>query len=157
MIENLDFRNGPFLVFKSTGNKAQRGHVTDTECRPDFTAAFEEHWGVDNTTLWPCIRLAGEQASKGKSRAQQKKQAITYLHYLLLARPDLYVAQGLLTSIKGIMFLFGIGGNGIRQFSATWDDNLYKLMYAFIYRLYEPGHFKDPTYVAMVPDLQKTM
>lgn len=53
------------------------------------------------------------------------------------------------------MFLFGIGGSGILRFSAAWDDNLYKLMYAFTYRLYEPGHFKDPAYVAMVPDLQK--
>ena len=77
MISNLDFANGPLLAFKSTGNKAQRGHITDTECSPDFTAAFETHWGADNTTLWPCIRLAGEQASAGKSREQQKKQAIS--------------------------------------------------------------------------------
>lgn len=83
---------------------------------------------------------------------------MSYLHYLLLARPDLYVAQGLLTSINGIMFFFGIGGRGIRRFSVGWKDrNVYKLMYAFVYRLYDPGYFGDLSYVAMVPDLQKNL
>ena len=94
-------------------------------------------------------------------------QAISYLHYLLLARPDLHVGQGLLISKRGIMFLVGIGGRGIRRFSVAWTDTqlyklmyafeLYKLMYAFVYRLYDPGHFADPSYVAMVPDLQKNL
>ena len=92
-------------MFKSTGNNAHCGHVTDTQCKPDFTAAFDKHWGDKNTTLWPCIRLAGEVASAGKSKEEQKKQAISYLHYLLLARPDLYVAQGLLISNEGVTFL----------------------------------------------------
>lgn len=56
------------------------------------------------------------------------------------------------------MFFFGIGGRGIRRFSVCWKDkNLYKLMYAFVYRLYDPGYFGDPSYVAMVPDLQKNL
>jgi hypothetical protein len=97
---------------------------------------------------WPFIRLAGEQASKGTNRVDQKKQAISYLHYLLLARPDLYVAQGLLTSHTGVVFLFGVGGNGIREFDVKWDDkDLYKLLYAFIYRLYDPGEFADRSYI----------
>ena len=139
-------------MFKSTGNNAHRGHVTDTQCKPDFTAAFDKHWGDKNTTLWPCIRLAGEAASAGKSKEQQKKQAISYLHYLLLARPDLYVAQGLLISNEGVTFLLGIGGKGIRRFSAAWTHpRLYKLMYAFVFRLYDPGDFMDQCYVDMVP------
>ena len=27
-------------------------------------------------------------------------------------------------------------------------------MYAIVYRLYDPGYLGDPTYVAMVPNLQ---
>ena len=42
-----------------------RGHITDTKCRPDIIAAFDR--ANDNTTLWPCIQLAGEQASKGET------------------------------------------------------------------------------------------
>jgi hypothetical protein len=82
---------------------------------------------------WPFIRLAGEQASEGTNRVDQKTQAISYLHYLLLAIPDLYVAQGLLTSDTGVMFLFGVGGSGIREFDVKWkDQDLHKLLYAFI-------------------------
>lgn len=143
------------MVFKSTGNKTPRGHVTDTECRPDLVAAFAKDWGKNDTPpLWPCIRLAGERASKGRSRKKQEGQAISYLRYLLLARPDLHVAQGLLTSESGVKFLFGIGGVGIRSFTLPWEDEaLYKLMYAFVHRLYEPGDFVDPSYVKVVPNL----
>jgi|HubBroStandDraft_3_1064219.scaffolds.fasta_scaffold559920_1 hypothetical protein len=54
------------LVFKFTGSSSHHGHVTDTECRPDYTAAFQCHWGDKSTTLWPYIRLVGEAASKKK-------------------------------------------------------------------------------------------
>src|SRR5260221_13303058 len=108
----------PLLAFKSTKNKVP-GHVTDTKCRPDFTATFDTHWGDEATTLWPCIRLVGEDASLGKSKKSQTMQAISYLHYLL-AWPDLHVGQGLLISKRRIMFLAGIGDRGIRCFSVAW-------------------------------------
>ena len=98
-------------MFRDTGHKQQPGHVVDTTCKPDITAAFEGHW-KDGLVQWPFIRLAGETASVGKTHDKQKNQAISYLHYLLLARPDLYVAQG-------VTFLFGIRGKGIRQFDVT--------------------------------------
>jgi hypothetical protein len=143
----LDFPNLDTLVFRDTGAKPPPGHVTDTKCKPDITAAFEGHW-KDGLVHWPFIRLAGETASAGKSHADQKGQGILYLHYLLLARPDLYVAQGLLTSNAGVTFLFGIGGAGIREFEVEWaHKDLYKLLYAFIYRLYEPGDFADSSYI----------
>jgi hypothetical protein len=104
------------------------------------------------------MRLVGEVASRGKCPVYQKQQAITYLHYLLLARPDLLVAQGLFTSDSEVMFLFGIGGVGIRTFSVPWNsDELYKILYAFIYRLYDPGSFVDSSYVEMVPDLKRNI
>ena len=145
-------------MFKSTRIKRPRGHVTDTQCRPDIVAAFD--WAPDDSdiTIWPCIRLAGEKASRGKSEGYQEKQAISYLHYLLLSRPDLHVAQGLLTSGDEVTFLFGIEGCGVRSFAVCWsDDQLHSLMYAFVYRLYEPGSFADPSYVNMAPNWEKNL
>jgi len=79
-----------------------------------------------------------------------------YLHYLLLARPDLHVAQGLSTSESDVMFLLGIGGVGIHTFSDKWvSKELHRLIYAFIYRLYDLGDFVDLSYVEMVPDLEE--
>jgi len=80
------------LVFKDAGNKTPNGHVTGTRCRPDITAAFEKDWITDDSTDWALIRLAGERASGGNNFETQKKNAATYLHYLLLARPDFLVA-----------------------------------------------------------------
>lgn len=109
-------------MFKDTGNKPPLGHITDSKCKPDITAAFDKHW-QDDVTLWPCVRLAGERASAGKSREEQKKQAVFYLHYLLLARPDLLVAQGLLIDDERVLFLVGIGGVGIRSVSVSWNSS----------------------------------
>ena len=150
----LDFTNSDLLIFKDTRKEAQRGHATDTQCRPDITAAFDKHW-EGKTTLWPCIRLAGANASKGKTPNQQREDAASYLHDLLLARPDLYVAQGLLTTKGNITLLFGIGGHGIRGITLSWDNKeLSNLMYAFIYRLYMPDHFADSSYIEMNADLK---
>jgi hypothetical protein len=145
---SLDFPNDDkLLVFKDTGSKTPNGHVTGTKCRPDITAVFEKDWIEDHYTDWALIRLAGERASSGKSFDTQKKNAATYLHYLLLARPDFLVAQSLLTINSGVVFLVGIGGVGIQQLEINWsDENLYKFIYAFIYRLYDPSHFADPSY-----------
>ena len=135
------------MEFRLTENRALVGHVTDTECRPDITAAFSSDWTENGITHWSCAQLAGEKASQGKTKQQQEQNAISYLHYLLLARPDLYVAHGLLIDPSKIKFLFGIGGYCIRQLEVSWDDEkLYKLLYGFIYRLYDPGDFADKSY-----------
>jgi hypothetical protein len=134
-------------MFKDTETKAPRGHVTDTMCRPDITAAFRRDWNEDGVVHWPFIRLVGEKASKGKSLDYQKSQAVSYLHYLLLARPELYVAQGLLTSDNSVTFYVGIGGEGIWQLDVDWKDPEFKnFLYAFIYRLYKPRNFVDESY-----------
>src|SRR5712675_2574078 len=79
-----------------------------------------------------------------------------YIHYLLEARPDLHVVQGVFTSHSDITFLFGIGGSGIHTYAVRWGNkNLYRLMYVFVYRLYDPGPFADSAYQEMVPDLMK--
>jgi hypothetical protein len=144
---SLDFPNDNLLVFEDTERKIPKRHVTGTKCRPDITAAFEKHWTKDQKIDWGLIRLAGEKASLGKTFGIQKKNAATYLHYLLLARPDFLVAQGLLTTKTKILFLVGIAGVGIRQLAVDWEDkDAYKYIYAFIYRLYDPSHFADPSY-----------
>ena len=155
LTHDLDFAEKPLLVFKNTGDNPPLGHVTDSKCRPDITAAFDKDW-QNEATLWPCVRFAAEKASSGKTKEEQKKQAVSYLHYLLLARPDLHVAQGMLIDDKQVLFLLGIEGVGIRSVSVTWkSSNLPKLMYKFIYRLYKPAHFADPSYLSVKPDLPK--
>ena len=150
---HLDFAEKPLLIFKNTGDNPPLGHVTDSKCKPDITAAFEKDW-QNEAALWPCVRFAAEKASSGKTKEEQKKQAVSYLHYLLLARPDLHVAQGMLIDDKRVLFLLGIEGVGIRSVSVTWkSSNLPKLMYAFIYRLYKPAHFADPSYLSVKPDV----
>ncbi|KAN0139749.1 hypothetical protein V8E53_002411 [Lactarius tabidus] len=135
------------LVFKDMEYKTPNAHITGTECRPDITAVFEKDWIEDHYTDWALIRLAGERASSGKSFNALKKNAAMYLHYLLLARPDFLVAQSLLTTKNGVVFFVGIGGVGIQQLEINWsDENLYKFIYAFIYCLYNPSHFADPSY-----------
>jgi len=148
---SLDFPNDDLLVFRDTGNNTPPGHVTGTKCRPDITAAFEKDWiKVEKGRLhspWALMQLAGEKASRGKSFDTQKTNAATYLHYLLLARPDFLVAQGLLTIGDGVVFLVGIGGVGIRQLKVKWEgESLYRFLYAFIYRLYNPSRFANPSY-----------
>jgi hypothetical protein len=144
---SLDFPNGELLVFKNTENKAPSGHVTGTRCRPDITAAFKDDWITDDCTDWALFRLAGEWASKGKSLDTQQKNAVTYLHYLLLARPDFFVAQGLLATKSSVTFLVGTGGDGIQQLDVDWKDkDIYMFIYALIYRLYNPFHLSDPAY-----------
>ncbi|KAI0294964.1 hypothetical protein BC826DRAFT_1009694 [Russula brevipes] len=152
-MRDLWFANKDMLVFKTTGEKHHAGHIKYVECKPDFTVAFRRNWNDNGTTLWPCIRLAG--ASEGKSLNAQREQAYWTLHYLLLARPDLHVAQGIIASEGKVRFLFGIGGFGIRSFVFKWGiKDLHRLMYAFVYRLYDPGHFADSSYVGMVPNLE---
>ncbi|KAH9962319.1 hypothetical protein BGW80DRAFT_1448496 [Lactifluus volemus] len=147
-----DFMQHDILQFEDTGSKTPPGHVVDTECRPDITAAFKEDWN-NGVGPWPFIQLAGEKASKGEKPEDQYNKAISYLHYLLLARPNLHVAQGLLTSPSGLTFLLGIGGFGIRKLYVPWDGNdIHKSLYAFIYRLYKPAHFADPSFIRTEPD-----
>ena len=156
MIFTLDLPERNILVFRDTRNKSPPGHITDTRWKPDITATLEGHW-EDGRVPWPFIRLTGEIASAGKTHGEQKGQVISYLHYLLLARPDLYVSQSLLASDNNVVFLFGIGGEGIGQFDVDWtDSDLNKLLCAFIYRLYEPGHFADPSYIKTEFDEETT-
>src|SRR5258708_11029530 len=56
-----------------------------------------------------------------------------------------------------VLFLFGIGGEGIREFDVEWKDrDFYKLLYVFIYRLYEPGTFADSSYIKTEFDEETT-
>jgi hypothetical protein len=53
----------------------------------------------------------------------------------------------------GSSFFLGLGV-GIRSFTLPWEDQaLYRLMYAFVHRFYEPGDFADSSYVKVVTNL----
>jgi hypothetical protein len=41
-----DFAEEPLLVFQDTGKKAPPGHVTDSQCNPSITAAFDIQWHI---------------------------------------------------------------------------------------------------------------
>jgi hypothetical protein len=46
------------------------------------------------------------------------------------------------------MFLVGTGSVSTQQLDVDWKDkDLYKFIYAFIYRLYDPSHFLDPSHM----------
>ena len=86
-------------------------------------------------------------------RTKRDKQCLTCITSYWLARPDLNIAQGLVISESEVMFLLGIGGIGICTYSIGWGSmELHRLLYAFIYCLYNPGDFADPSYVEMVPN-----
>ena len=50
----LDFENHPILEFQDMGNKPQDGHLMDTRCRPNITAALQGHW-KGHDVHWPLI------------------------------------------------------------------------------------------------------
>ncbi|KAG8979676.1 hypothetical protein FRB90_008015, partial [Tulasnella sp. 427] len=156
-VRELHFQSSPLLVFKTLKDYSLRGHYVYNTCRPSFVAAWEDHFNGDQPPPWPLIRLVGEDTRKKKSRSLRKALANSYLHYLLLARPDLHVALGMFISNTEIVLQVGIGGYGIRNLRVNWNSkDLSRLLYAFIYRLYDPGQFADPTYAteaSLLPDL----
>ncbi|KAI9507046.1 hypothetical protein F5148DRAFT_1368682 [Russula earlei] len=47
IIKDEYFSQGNTLEFRDTGNRSPPGHVTDTKCNPDITAAFQNNWKDD--------------------------------------------------------------------------------------------------------------
>lgn len=91
------------------------------------------------------MQLAGEDASKGKSKAGKLQQAKTYIDHFLLARPDRKAGCGLFTKRDAMVILVGIGGPGITKISFPWDsDHIRCAVYALVERLYDPGPWSDP-------------
>ncbi len=151
MVLTLDFQNHSLLVFRSTGNKPHRGHVMEFSASPIL---LPHSGSIGELTILRSGHVSNSLVNTHPKESPRSSRRDRRFHYLLLVRPDLHVAQGLLTSKNGIMFLIGIGGGGIRCFSVRWD-NAHELMFAFIFRLYKAEHFGDPSYLKMVPDFQE--
>ncbi|PPQ82395.1 hypothetical protein CVT25_008356 [Psilocybe cyanescens] len=140
---------GP-LVFKSLGDQAQPKHVRNTQCKPKVVAAFRDDWRHNGQVYaWPLIQLTGEitTSEEESTNTQRKSHVATYLHYMILARPDLYVAHGLLVDDSTVTFFAGITGQGIIDIQLDFDnERLPSLLYALIDHIYNPGKFKDNRY-----------
>ncbi|RXW22990.1 hypothetical protein EST38_g2884 [Candolleomyces aberdarensis] len=160
----LDTEN-PDLNPQDTQHFFPHSHVSDTKAKPDFTAAFEEHWydarkkkpenrlttatpAADQpapttaTTetdskkhvIWPCIRLAGENASKSDTKPGQVQRATTYLDLLLLSRADFRGAFGLLQTHMSIIVAVG-GSQSVLNFSFSWTGaHARRAAHALVYR-----------------------
>ena len=136
------------LVFKLPERTVQLRPVAGALCMSSIVAAFEDDWqGPDSNLVkaWPLIQLTGEIASEGKTVEQQRHKAIAHLHYHLLARPDLYVAHGLVGQ-SGVAFFAGTAGDSKESDVELpfHDSGLCPLLYALICHIYDPGVLKDP-------------
>lgn len=138
------------MDFRKTENQNQYHYITKTACRPDVIAAFVDGdkpigWQhINQVWGWPFIQLVAEVASRGSTINTQRRQAASYVYYMILARPDLYVAHGLLIDKSGVTFFVGITGVGICDVQLNYTDaKLYSTLFALIKHIYDPGHFKD--------------
>jgi hypothetical protein len=80
--------------------------------------------------------MAMEFHSGGKSYDQRRKQAVTYVLYLLEARPDLVSALGLLVERDSLDFFF-CNADEIKSLSLTKKENYAPLLRAIISYLNE--------------------
>jgi hypothetical protein len=80
--------------------------------------------------------MAMEFHSSGKSYEQRQKQAVTYVLYLLEARPDLVSALGLLVERDGLDFFF-CNADEIKKLSLTRKEDFMPLLRAIISYLNE--------------------
>ncbi|KAH6904002.1 hypothetical protein BKA70DRAFT_1194062 [Coprinopsis sp. MPI-PUGE-AT-0042] len=147
-------QGSPLLVFKQSEQNRPHGHHCDTQARPDIVAAFEDHWyarpneATDDRkhVLWPCVRLAGEKASKGENKEGQGQHALTYLDLFFLARPDLRGGFGLLLTEKEMVIYVAVGGDfTLRKYAFSWGSEFAGCAaYVLVHGLYHPGEWLDP-------------
>lgn len=52
---NLTYWVGGGMI-NAVEDDEQISRVTDSKCKPDITATFDNHWQSD-VTLWPCVRV----------------------------------------------------------------------------------------------------
>jgi predicted RNA-binding Zn-ribbon protein involved in translation (DUF1610 family) len=155
-MNDLDFAKEPLLVFKDTGNKPPLGHVTDSKCKPDITAASTSLAGRRHI-----VAVCPTCGRKGVLRKIQRRTEET--SYILSPLPPTRTTRppcctGMLISDEGIWFLLGIGGVGIRSMTCHLEEQQpAPADVCFIYRLYRPEHFADPSYVDMKIDVPKTL
>ncbi|KAJ8469093.1 hypothetical protein ONZ45_g17007 [Pleurotus djamor] len=139
--------HGQFLRFARVGKQPQTNHVALTKSRADIVSAFDDAWTTPYSKVpWPAMESAGEVASEGTSRAEQGRKGLVYVHFLLQARPDRHIVQGFFVDDTEVVLNFAISGVGFRILRLPWScPQLLDMLYRFIFRLYKPGHFADPS------------
>ncbi|KAJ8472870.1 hypothetical protein ONZ45_g16502 [Pleurotus djamor] len=140
---------GARIIFKHTNHVHAPGHISDTKAlaRPHIAAAHEKYWfnassgldkqdAVKDHVWWPFVSLAANRRSEGK---ESEKEALDSLDLLLLSRPDVLGAFGLLIDEECVVLYFAIGGFGFDNFSFRWGTfSLRTAMATMIYTLYHP-------------------
>ncbi|KAJ8514842.1 hypothetical protein ONZ45_g7680 [Pleurotus djamor] len=142
------FENEELLVARDTETAKPPGHPIRTDCRPNITLAFQSYWGNQNDTpmSWTRVELVGEKASTGSTDPLLK--TASYAHYWLLDRPDRMVALSFLSSQRGITFLVAPQGTTTTytHFLPWRAPSITKIVFAFLYRLYDPGEWAIPQF-----------
>jgi hypothetical protein len=90
------------LVLEYTELKPSKVDPNDTTCRPEYAIAFERNWSDKRRISWPFIELVGAKDPIEEPLSQM--YVVSYLHYIIEARPDLSVGLGFLTFNAGITF-----------------------------------------------------
>uniref|UniRef100_A0A8H7Y1F4 Fungal-type protein kinase domain-containing protein n=1 Tax=Psilocybe cubensis TaxID=181762 RepID=A0A8H7Y1F4_PSICU len=143
------------LEFRKVANRRQSGYFRKTASKPGVIAAFTSEnssepigWQCpDRVFGWPFIQLIGDIASESCDIEVIKNQIAQDLHYMVLARPDLYVSHALLIEDSRITFLCAVTGEGIFDVQLDYTDpNFQPLLFALISHIYDYGRFKDERY-----------
>ncbi|KAJ8519768.1 hypothetical protein ONZ45_g3314 [Pleurotus djamor] len=140
------FEKEELLVARDSETAKRPGQPTRTNCRPNITLAFQSYWWNKNDTpmSWTRVELVGEKASTGSTDPLLK--TASYVHYWLLSRPDRMVALSFLTAQRGITFLVAPQGTTTTYtlFLPWRSPSITKMVFAFLYRLYDPGEWAMP-------------
>jgi hypothetical protein len=121
------------LRIEERGSQPPTGHPTGPLARPDIVI-FRKGFSVNrdkNKVFWGSVEMAIEFHSAGKTPEERRRQAATYVLYLLEARPDLVSALGLLVEPKHLEFFF-CNADGIKVLSLSDEDHYLQVLSAAV-------------------------
>jgi hypothetical protein len=121
-------------------------HPTRTKCRPDIIAITKSLETSSGTLHWSHVLVTGEEESEGKIPAEQEAQEGAYTAYHLQARPDFVSVPGILVGISTFKLFFSNAHWVYHTPAIPWNDGeARKLLYAWMWRLYNPECDKSIT------------
>jgi hypothetical protein len=140
---------------------------TGTKCRPDFVAIKRAHeTPTDDKTLiklekvadWSHCEATGEIRSKGQSLEDCELQGASYTNFLLQARPDLTNVLGIFLQKDGFRLAVSNACGVAYLNTVEWDHaSAAPILYAWIYRLYNPFQDLDIDRIVSGPEITFTI